>query len=189
MRGYRSDPVATATTIDERGWLHTGDIGTIDADGFVAIVDRKKEIIINSSGKNMSPTNIEASVRNSSPIIGQVCCVGDARPFNTALIVLDPEAARAAAAEAGDHALRLADIVELPAVKAAVEAAVEAANHRLARVEQIKRFRVLPDEWPADGDLVTPTLKLRRQEVLRRYRDVIEDLYRSGRPGEQDGMR
>jgi long-subunit acyl-CoA synthetase (AMP-forming) len=189
MRGYRSDPVATATTVDERGWLHTGDIGTIDADGFVAIVDRKKEIIINSSGKNMSPTNIEASVRNSSPIIGQVCCVGDARPFNTALIVLDPEAARAAAAEAGDHALRLADIVELPAVKAAVEAAVEAANHRLARVEQIKRFRVLPDEWPADGDLVTPTLKLRRQEVLRRYRDVIEDLYRSGRPGEQDGMR
>jgi long-chain acyl-CoA synthetase len=189
MRGYRSDPVATATAIDGRGWLHTGDIGTIDADGFFAIVDRKKEIIINSSGKNMSPTNIEASVRNSSPIIGQVCCVGDARPFNTALIVLDPEAARAAAAEAGDDALRLEDIVELPAVKAAVEAAVEAANHRLARAEQIKRFRVLPDEWPADGDLVTPTLKLRRQEVLRRYRDVIEDLYRPGRPGRSDGER
>jgi long-chain acyl-CoA synthetase len=189
MRGYRSDPVATATAIDGRGWLHTGDIGTIDADGFVAIVDRKKEIIINSSGKNMSPTNIEASVRNSSPIIGQVCCVGDARPFNTALIVLDPEAARAVAAEAGDHALRLEDIVEHPAVKAAVESAVETANHRLARVEQIRRFRVLPDEWPADGDLVTPTLKLRRQEVLRRYRDIIEDLYRPEHPGEKDGER
>jgi len=187
MRGYRSDPEATATAIDGRGWLHTGDIGAIDADGFVSIVDRKKEIIINSSGKNMSPTNIEASVRNSSPIIGQVCCIGDARPFNTALIVLDPEAARAVAAEAGDDALRLEDIVEHPTVKAAVESAVEAANHRLARVEQIRRYRVLPDEWPANGDLVTPTLKLRRQEVLRRYRDIIEDLYRPERPGRSDG--
>jgi long-chain acyl-CoA synthetase len=187
MRGYRSDPEATATAIDGRGWLHTGDIGAIDADGFVSIVDRKKEIIINSSGKNMSPTNIEASVRNSSPIIGQVCCIGDARPFNTALIVLDPEAARAVAAEAGVDALRLEDIVKHPAVKAAVESAVEAANHRLARVEQIRRYRVLPDEWPANGDLVTPTLKLRRQEVLRRYRDIIEDLYRSERPGRSDG--
>ena len=146
----------------------------------MAIVDRKKEIIINTSGKNMSPTNIEAAVRNSSPIIGQVCCVGDARPFNTALIVLDPEAARAVAD--GD-ALLLADIVEDPAVKAAVASAVRAANHRLARVEQISRFRVLPDEWPADGDLVTPTLKLRRQEVLRRYHDVIDDLYAPERPG------
>lgn len=181
MRGYRGDPAATAAAIDPRGWLHTGDVGTIDADGFVAIVDRKKEIIINSSGKNMSPTNIEAAVRNSSPIIGQVCCVGDARPFNTALIVLDPEAARAVAAEAGSDALRYEDVVEHPAVKAAVESAVRVANHRLARVEQIRRYRVLPDEWPADGDLVTPTLKLRRQAVLRRYRDIIEDLYRPGR--------
>ena len=142
-RGRRGDPVSRAApdarlpggpggdgSGDRRsGWLHTGDIGVIDADGFVSIVDRKKEIIINSSGKNMSPTNIEAAVRNSSPIIGQVCCIGDARPFNTALIVLDPEAARAVAAEAGDDALRLEDIVEHPAVKAAVESAVEAANH------------------------------------------------------------
>jgi long-subunit acyl-CoA synthetase (AMP-forming) len=183
MRGYRNDPEATATAIDGRGWLHTGDIGTIDPDGFVAIVDRKKEIIISSSGKNMSPTNIEACVRNGSPIIGQVCCIGDARPFNTALIVLDPEAARAVAADTGDDASRLEDVVEHPAVKAAVESAVEAANRRLARVEQIRRFRVLPDEWPADGDLVTPTLKLRRQEVLRRYRDIVEDLYSPGPPG------
>jgi long-chain acyl-CoA synthetase len=189
MRGYRGDPAATATAIDGRGWLHTGDIGAIDADGFVAIVDRKKEIIINSSGKNMSPTNIEATVRNSSAIIGQVCCIGDARPFNAALIVLDPEAARAVAGEAGDDALRLDDIVGLPAVKAEVESAVAAANHRLARVEQIRRFRVLPDEWPANGDLVTPTMKLRRQEVLRRYRDVIEDLYRPQRPGRPDDAR
>ena len=177
MRGYRGDPEATAAAIDGRGWLHTGDIGAIDADGFVSIVDRKKEIIINSSGKNMSPTNIEASVRNSSPIIAQVCCIGDARPFNTALIVLDPQAAAAVAAEAGHNGVGLDEIVAHPAVRAIVVSAVEAANHRLARVEQIKRFRILPEEWPADGGLVTPTMKLRRREVLRRYRDMIEDLY------------
>lgn len=177
MRGYRNDPVATAATIDAGGWLHTGDIGAVDDEGYFAIVDRKKEIIINSSGKNMSPTNIEATVRNSSALIGQVCCIGDARPFNTALIVLDPEVAVAVAAEAGHSGSRLDEIVEHPAVKAAVESAVRAANHRLARVEQIKRFRVLADEWPADGDLVTPTMKIRRREVLRRYRHVIEDLY------------
>ncbi len=179
MRGYRNDPEATARTIDGDGWLRTGDIGVIDDDGFLAIVDRKKEIIINSSGKNMSPTNIEATVRNSSPLIGQVCCIGDSRPFNTALIVLDPEAAGAVAAEAGHRASGLEEIVEYPAVREAVESAVQAANHRLARVEQIKRFRVLHDEWPADGDLVTPTMKIRRREVLRRYEDVIEDLYSS----------
>ena len=177
MRGYRNDPEATAAAIDTDGWLHTGDIGALDEDGFLAIVDRKKEIIINSSGKNMSPTNIEATVRNASPIIGQVCCIGDARPFNTALIVLDPQAAAAVAAEAGHNGVGLDEIVAHPAVRAIVVSAVEAANHRLARVEQIKRFRILPEEWPADGGLVTPTMKLRRREVLRRYRDMIEDLY------------
>jgi long-subunit acyl-CoA synthetase (AMP-forming) len=125
----------------------------------------------------MSPTNIEATVRNASPIIGQVCCIGDARPFNTALIVLDPQAAAAVAAEAGHNGVGLDEIVAHPAVRAIVVSAVEAANHRLARVEQIKRFRILPEEWPADGGLVTPTMKLRRREVLRRYRDMIEDLY------------
>jgi long-chain acyl-CoA synthetase len=173
--------VATAATIDGNGWLHTGDLGAFDEDGNLSIIGRKKDIIINSSGKNMSPTNIEASVRNSSPIIGQVCCVGDSRPFNTALIVVDPEAARAAAAESHDPALDLtlglAELVSLPEVRASVRAAVEAANHRLSRVEQIKRYRILPDEWPADGGLVTPTMKLRREAVLERYRDVIEDLY------------
>jgi long-subunit acyl-CoA synthetase (AMP-forming) len=178
MRGYRHDPEATLATIDADGWLHTGDIGAVDDDGFLAIVDRKKEIIINSSGKNMSPTNIEATVRNASPVIGQVCCVGDARPFNTALIVLDPLVAGAVAADAGHSGVGLDEIVAVPAIRAAVVSAVEAANHRLARVEQIKRFRLLPDEWPADGGLVTPTMKLRRREVLRRYADIIDDLYR-----------
>jgi len=182
MRGYRDDPQATAAALDAGGWLHTGDLGAIDADGFVAIVGRKKEIIINASGKNMSPANIEATVRNSSPIIGQVCCIGDGRSFNTALIVLDPVVAEAVAAEDGDAGLGLADLAEHAAVRATVESAVADANHRLARVEQIKRFRLLPDAWPADGDLVTPTMKLRRRAVLRRYAETIEGLYQADVP-------
>jgi long-chain acyl-CoA synthetase len=178
MRGYRDNPEATAAALDADGWLHTGDLGAIDAEGFVAIVGRKKEIIINASGKNMSPANIEATLRNASPIIGQVCCIGDGRSYNTALIVLDPVLAGAIAADDGDLDLALSDLVAHPAVCAAVASAVAAANHRLARVEQIKRFRVLPDEWPADGDLVTPTQKLRRQAVLARYADAVEELYR-----------
>ena len=179
MRGYRDDPEATAAAIDRDGWLHTGDVGAFDEHGNLSIVGRKKDIIINSSGKNMSPTNIEAAVRNSAPIIGQVCCIGDARPFNTALIVIDPQAATAVAAAAGDGVPTLAELAANPAVRASVDAAVAAANRRLARVEQIKRYRILPDEWPADGGLVTPTMKLRRSAVLERYQDVIEDLYKS----------
>jgi len=177
MSGYRNDPDATVAAIDSAGWLHTGDIGAIDERGYVSIVDRKKEIIINSSGKNMSPTNIEATLRNSHPLIGQACCIGDSRPFNTALIVLDRDVAAALVADAGEEELELARMVEHEAVVAAVAQAVAAANHRLARVEQIRRYRVLADEWPADGDLVTPTMKVRRREILRRYADVVEDLY------------
>jgi long-chain acyl-CoA synthetase len=178
MRGYRDDPEATAAAIDRDGWLHTGDVGAFDEHLNLSIVGRKKDIIINSSGKNMSPTNIEAAVRNSAPIVGQVCCIGDGRPFNTALIALDPLTAAAVGATAGDGALPLAELAAHPAVTAMVDAAVEAANRRLARVEQIKRYRILPEEWPADGGLVTPTMKLRRAAVLERYQDVIEDLYR-----------
>jgi long-chain acyl-CoA synthetase len=177
MRGYRDDAAATASTIDPNGWLHTGDLGTFDADGYLSIVGRKKEIIINSSGKNMSPANIEAAIRNSSPIIGQVCCVGDQRPFNTALIVLDPQIAAVTASENGGGARSLAELVQDPAIRESVDAAVSAGNQRLSRVEQIKRYRLLPDEWAPDGGLVTPTMKLRREAVLHRYRHTIDELY------------
>src|SRR5262249_10600423 len=126
MRGYRREPAKTAETIDREGWLHTGDVATIDADGYVSIVDRKKELIINSMGKNMSPANIENTLKAQSPLIGHALCVGDRRPYNVALIVLDPEAAAA---------------VKPAELQAAIADAVARANARLSRVEQIKRFQ------------------------------------------------
>jgi long-subunit acyl-CoA synthetase (AMP-forming) len=177
MRGYRKDLEKTAEAVDDAGWLHTGDVATIDSDGFVRIVDRKKELIINAAGKNMSPVNIESTLKGASPLIGQVCCIGDGRPYNVALVVLDPDVARAFARE---H--RLPDprpeVLSADArIQAAVEEAVDAANRQLSRVEQIKRYRLLDREWLPDGDELTPTSKLKRRVIATKYADLIEELY------------
>ncbi|MFI9411401.1 AMP-dependent synthetase/ligase [Nocardia gamkensis] len=179
MRGYRKDPVRTAEAIDPQGWLHTGDIAVIDEEGWVSIVDRKKELIINAAGKNMSPVNIESALKNASPLIGQVCVIGDRRPFNVALIVLDADSARIFAEE---HALAdtsLAALVANPQIGAAIEVAVEQANARLSRVEQIKAYRLLDTEWLPDSEELTPTMKLRRRGVASKYADLIEDIYQT----------
>jgi long-subunit acyl-CoA synthetase (AMP-forming) len=165
MAGYHNHPEETAQAIDGDEWLHTGDVGVFDEDGYLRIVDRLKEIIINAAGKNMSPTNIEATLKAASPLIGIAVCVGDARPYNTALIVLDPDVA------AGRDA-------EDPEIVALVRKAVEAANERLARVEQIKRFAIVGGDWAAGGDELTPTMKLRRRPIAEKYAHVIEELYR-----------
>ena len=176
MRGYRSDPERTAEALDAEGWMHTGDVVEIDADGFVRIVDRKKELIINAAGKNMSPANIEQQLKASSPLIGQAICVGDRRPYNVALLVLDPDAAAAwAAAHGADPSL--AALSANPELQADVATAVEAANGRLARVEQIKRFAILPDDWEPGGVELTPTMKLKRRPIAERYAAEIEALY------------
>jgi long-subunit acyl-CoA synthetase (AMP-forming) len=176
MRGYRNQPRQTADTIDADGWLHTGDIGELDAEGFLRIVDRKKEIIINAGGKNMSPANIEARIKTSSPLIGQACVIGDARPYNVALLVLDPDGA---AAFARAHGLEptLARLVEAPAVRAEIDRAIAAANEHLSRVEQIKRYDLLPDEWMPGGDELTPTMKLKRKPIAQKYAARIEAMY------------
>jgi long-subunit acyl-CoA synthetase (AMP-forming) len=166
MRGYRNQPEATAGAIDAEGWLHSGDVGEIDGDGYLRIVDRIKELIINAAGKNMSPTNIEATLKTASPLIGNVVVIGDGRPYNTALILLDPDVAAAQMAEAPD-------------AFALVQQAVDDANTRLARVEQIKRFRILEGEWRAGGDELTPTMKLKRRPIAEKYAAVIEELYTS----------
>ena len=176
MHGYRADPERTAEAVDADGWMHTGDVVEIDPDGFVRIVDRKKELIINAAGKNMSPANIEQQLKGSSPLIGQAICIGDRRPYNVALLVLDPDAAAAwAAAHGADPSL--AALSANPELRAEVAGAVDGANARLARVEQIKRFTILPNDWEPGGVELTPTMKLRRGPIAERYAAEIEALY------------
>jgi long-subunit acyl-CoA synthetase (AMP-forming) len=177
MAGYRNHPAMTAEAIDAEGWLHTGDIGSLDDDGYLRIVDRKKELIINSAGKNMSPANIEQQLKAASPLIGQAIAIGDRRPYNIALLVLDPDACVAFAAE---HTLADSSIAAMstePLLLEEVGAAVESANSHLSRVEQIKRFKVLDVDWPTAGDELTPTMKLRRKPIAAKYAVEIEALY------------
>jgi long-subunit acyl-CoA synthetase (AMP-forming) len=179
MRRYRADPDSTAAVFDSEGWLRTGDVAEIE-DGFVKIIDRKKELIINSGGKNMSPTYIEAHLKAASPLIGQACCVGDGRRYNVALLVLDPDAVGAAANLLGLEEPTLAAAAASQAVRAAVESAVADANAHLSRVEQIKNFTILPVDWEPDGDELTPTMKLKRRAIGAKYAAEIESLYNTG---------
>jgi long-subunit acyl-CoA synthetase (AMP-forming) len=180
MKGYRNEPEKTADTIDADGWLHTGDIATIDPKGYVRIVDRKKELIINAAGKNMSPANIEGTVKVSCGLVGSVVAIGDDRPYIVALITLDPDAAAMFAKQHGLPDATPAVLAERPEVQAAIEAGVQAANQRLARVEQIKKYRVLPDVWEPGGEEITPTMKLKRRPIAAKYAAQIEDLYAVG---------
>jgi long-subunit acyl-CoA synthetase (AMP-forming) len=178
MAGYKNRDDLTAEAIVD-GWMHTGDIGEIDGDGYLKIVDRKKELIINSAGKNMSPAKIESELRQGSPLVGQAICIGDARLYNVALITLDPDAAPSWAKQ---HGLEQASVAELAAdqrVCDEIAAGVERANSRLARVEQIKSFRLLDCEWLPGGDELTPTLKLKRKPIERKFAAEIDALYGS----------
>jgi long-subunit acyl-CoA synthetase (AMP-forming) len=177
MPGYRNMPETTAETIDAEGWLHTGDIGELDADGYLRIVDRKKELIINAAGKNMSPASIESKLKAASPLIGQVAAVGDARRFNVALIVLDPDFAPVWAQGQGIEETALEKLAAHEAIQRAIADAVTAANERMARVEQIKKFKILPAEWIPGGDELTPTMKLKRKPIERKYSAEIDALY------------
>ncbi len=177
MPGYRNLPERTAEALDADGWLHTGDVAEIDADGFVRIVDRKKELIINAAGKNMSPVNIEAALKASSPLIGQACCIGEARPYNTALIVLDADYAPVWAEQHGLPTTELAELAAAPQMLTAIQTAVDEANRHLARVEQIKKFTLLGEDWLPSGDELTPTMKLKRRPVADKYAAAIEAMY------------
>jgi long-subunit acyl-CoA synthetase (AMP-forming) len=166
MPGYRDKPEKTREAIDDEGWLHTGDVGEFDEDGYLKIVDRKKELIINAGGKNISPANIEAKVKASSPLIGQVVAIGDGRPYNVGLITLDPDVGPGFIEQNGAEA-----------VQAEVQRGVDAANEQLARVEQIKKFTILDEEWQPGGDELTPTMKLKRKPILEKYATQVEELY------------
>ena len=176
MRGYRGQPQLTSEAIDDDGWLHTGDVGALDDDGYLTIVDRKKELIINAAGKNMSPLAIEAALKTAGPLIGQACVIGDRRPYNVALLLLDPDAA-AGWARAHDRDGDYATLARDPDVLSAVAAEVEDANERLSRVEQIKRWALLDADWLPDGDELTPTMKLKRKAIAAKHAENIEALY------------
>ena len=177
MVGYRNLPEKTAETILDDGWLATGDIGELDEDGYLRIVDRKKELIINAAGKNMSPANIESHLKAASPLIGQAVAIGDRRPYNVALIVLDPDFAPVWAAQQGIEGASIAELAGDERVRVAVQEAVKAANAKLARVEQVKKFTILPNEWVPGGDELTPTMKLKRRPIEEKYAAEIEALY------------
>ena len=177
MRGYRKDAEKTAEAIDAEGWLHTGDIGQIDADGYVRIVDRKKELIINAAGKNMAPANIENELKVACPLIGFAVAIGDRRPYNTALIVLDADVAAAFAAAHGLADARPAVLAGEAAVQREILAGIESANARLSRVEQIKRHMILPLAWEPGSEELTPTMKLRRKAIANKYAEEIDAMY------------
>ena len=174
--GYLNLPEQTAALIDADGWLHTGDIGSLDEDGFLSVVDRKKELIITAGGENISPAAIE-NLLVAHPLVGQALAFGDLRPYVVALLTLDGEVAPAWAKARGIEADSLAALATHPQVLAEVETAVGAANARLARVQQVKHWRLLPVEWTADTEELTPTLKLKRRIVHAKYADDIDSLY------------
>ena len=174
--GYHKRPDVTAQLLDADDWVHTGDIGTIDDDGFVAVIDRKKELIITSSGKNIAPSNIENHLKES-PLVGHALAYGDNRPYVVAILTLDPEIAPLVAARHGITDTDLASLAEAPEIRAAVQEAVDAANARLSRPEQVKRWALLPTEWTAESAELTPTLKLKRRVVHDNYAEQIDALY------------
>jgi len=170
MRGYRNQPELTADVIDADGWVHTGDIGRLDAEGYLQIVGRKKEILINAGGKNMSPSRIEAKLTQAHPLVGAACVIGNNRPYNVAVIAVDPDV----------RSQLLAATNATADIGGILAAAVARANTELARVEQIKRFVVIDDPWLPGGDELTPTLKLRRRVIEEKYAADIELLYAGG---------
>ncbi|MFI9556658.1 AMP-dependent synthetase/ligase [Nonomuraea endophytica] len=174
--GYLNRPEESAALIDADGWLHTGDIGSIDEDGFVRVVDRKKELIITAGGENISPANIESHLKEH-PLIGQALAYGDGRPHPVAVLTLDAELAPGWAQARGITFSSLAELAQNGEVLKEVEAAVEAANAKLARVQQVKRWALIGSEWTAETAELTPSLKLKRRVIHAKYADVIEGLY------------
>jgi len=176
MVGYYKEPGKTSEMIDAEGWVHSGDIAEPGPNGQFRIIDRKKELIITSAGKNISPANLE-SLAKSSPIIGQAVAVGDSRNFISVLVVLDPQVAPAWAKARGIGATTMAELAEDPTVIEEVRRALTAGNTHLSRVEQFKRFTILPTEWSPESEELTPTMKLKRRVIYSKYGPQIEAMY------------
>jgi long-chain acyl-CoA synthetase len=176
FRGYLNQPGKTAEVLDADGWFHSGDIGELDDEGYLRIVDRKKELIITAGGKNISPANLEAALK-TIPLVGQACSIGDKRPFVSALVVLDPDIAPAWAREQGIEFENLSDLAQHPAVVEEIERALPEVMGGFSNAEKVKKVKVLGEEWLPDSEVLTPTSKLKRRGVHARYADEIESLY------------
>ena len=170
------NPTKTAEVLDADGWLHSGDIGQFDADGYLRVVDRKKELIITAGGKNVSPANLESALK-AQPLIGQACVIGDQRPFMSALVVLDSEVAPVWAKAHGIEATALADLADEPEVRAEVDREVAEAMHAFNNAEAVKKVSVLHEEWMPDSEELTPTSKLKRRGIHAKYAKEINALY------------
>ncbi|HEU5170697.1 MAG TPA: long-chain fatty acid--CoA ligase [Gemmatimonadales bacterium] len=176
MKGYWKKPEATAEVLDRDGWLHTGDIGHLDADGFLFITDRKKDILVTAGGKNVAPQPIEAQLA-TSPYIAHAVAVGDSYPYVTALITPNFEALEAHFKEQGINGKDRAEMAAHPVTEALVAQTVKEVNARLASYERIRRFTVLPVEFSQESGEITPSLKVKRKVVAQRYRPQIEEMY------------
>lgn len=176
MVGYYNSPEQTAEAVDDAGWLHSGDIATVDADGYFSIIDRKRELIITAGGKNISPANLESLIKHN-PLIGQAVAIGDRRKFVSALIVLAPDIATGWARAHGLGGLSLAELSRHPDLIEAVRAALLEVNTHVSSAEQIKRFTILDAEWTSESEELTPTLKVKRRVVNEKYAAQIDAMY------------
>jgi long-subunit acyl-CoA synthetase (AMP-forming) len=177
FKGYHNDPAATADAIDPDGWLHSGDIGALDADGFIQVTDRKKELIITAGGENIAPQLVEGQIK-SIPVVSQAVVIGDRRRYLSVLLTLDPEKIPSVVSLAGSRACTPEQAAQCERFAAYLQREIEAVNQRLARVQTVKRFAILPAELSIDGGELTPTLKLKRKVITEKYAHVIERLYR-----------
>jgi long-chain acyl-CoA synthetase len=177
MRGYHGLPEQTAEALDAEGWLHTGDVGEVDADGFLAITDRKKDLIKTSGGKYVAPAELEARLKAACPLVSQALVHGDRRNFVTALVTLDPDALRRWSAANGHGGLDLAALSQLPAVREAIQRDLDRVNAVLPRFATVKKFAVLTREFTEAEGEVTPSAKLKRKVIEARYKEQIDAMY------------
>ncbi len=175
FRGYWKNPEATAEVLEADGWFHTGDVGEVDDEGFVRITGRKKEILVTAGGKNVAPAVLEDRVR-AHALVDQCLVVGDGQPFIAALITLDRDSLAAWATQHG-KSQKVEQLVDDPDLRAELDGAVEDANKAVSKAESIRKFRVLTDEWTEEGGQLTPSLKLKRNVVMRESKDDVAALY------------